>query len=58
MKKGFFTLLIFVCFKSFSQEIKELDNVNITNAQTIQKNNTTGKNITIIDGKVFEKASY
>lgn len=55
MKKGFFIILALVNFKAYSQEIKELDNVNITNAQTIQKNNTTGKNITIVDGKIFDK---
>ena len=57
MKKGILLVVTFVYFKAFTQEIKELDNINITNAQTIQKNNTTGKNITIIDGIFFEKLS-
>ncbi len=55
MKKLFFVALTLFAVKGFSQEIKELETINITNSQSIQKNNTTGKNITIVDGKIFEK---
>ena len=36
-----------------AQEIPLMENVNITNSRSFQKNSTTGKNIAIIDGKWF-----
>jgi vitamin B12 transporter len=55
MKKYFFgTLFSLISFHTlFAQEIPLLENVNITNSRSIQKNTTTGKNISIIDGSLF-----
>ena len=48
-------LISFFFFQSFAQEITTLENVNITNNRTLQNNISTGKNISIIDGSLFNK---
>lgn len=49
-----FSFLLIFC-KTKAQEINTLEPVNISNSRTLQKNSVTGKNITVVDGKLFEK---
>jgi vitamin B12 transporter len=55
MKKCFFVTITKMLFltNTYAQEIPLMENVNITNSRSIQKNSTTGKNIAIIEGKWF-----
>ncbi len=55
MKKIFLLSFVLLNKNCFSQEISTLENVNITNSRSFQKNSISGKNITIIDGSMFEK---
>ncbi len=55
MKKIFAFFSLFIFNKSIAQEINTLEPVNISNSRTLQKNSVTGKNITVVDGKLFEK---
>src|SRR6187431_1144557 len=49
------TLCCVFIFKSFAQPLQELNPVTVTASRSAQKISETGRNITVIEGKLFQQ---
>ena len=58
MKKLYFICALMISLSANAQEYTNLEEVNITNNRAaFQKNSVSGKDISVIDGKLFNQLS-
>ncbi|MBU3715128.1 MAG: TonB-dependent receptor, partial [Ferruginibacter sp.] len=55
MKKIYSSLFLFFAIGAKAQIFTTMEPVNISNSRSLQKNSVTGKNITVVEGALFEK---
>src|SRR5688572_27153878 len=55
MKKLFVAVIVTISSSLYAQDAIDLNPVTITSSRTAQKVNQTGRNITVLNGKLFEQ---